>query len=1029
MVNLRSILPLGTGPGTGNDAGRGRGGGRSATTHHPAAVISPSNRSFDPPGRLSAPAIPLRVDPSEYLRKRLLDQIRRVPTRPKTGMFDDTTSERASASPPKARFRTTGGTPLASTGAPSPDGLDWTIDRPNNPFATDRLPFDPKGLFDADAGLTPSPESARLAALRAYVRPTIAKLSSVQRDAYIATLPSPIQIVMNQPYGKPDTNHRFTNDKVLRHVMYPLFCSGFLDEDSHMRLLAADPSALSLHHLIRDYSDIDFTPLRTDFLQDEWAAADDLDHDRGKMLTACLLHYNGDMATTFRYVGGPCTMEHTDIPKILSDLAPIVTPETLSEVHRIYTEGAPTVLQAESTDANLRNAAAYGNHPSLAVEPEKTRKAMVKDAGPGWISFFDRRMLLFTLNAHVSPLGITDLNHPYKNPRIFYDASFRPSDYGFTVNDWVKLENEPELIFGIAFMVAVTWIWRLRACYPATEIVLSDNDVASCFRRIGHHPDCASVMLFVWGIYLYVYTRLSFGGNYCPPNWESLAIARMQVALHLYQQHDTIAKAAPHLPPITFAGPPTADEIAAFTPANLDEVNTSVFARDGSRLPPPMPMHVDDALCAEVVDRFLLMMSASVLSLYMVLGFPNPAREPDPLSRKKWVALSTHERKYCGVDVNSRTLMLSMVPHKRDQLISELNGWLLPSATFTLLDFARLTGVLVDHARICRWARCYVYNIVNQLGQILNARYRMLIRGKSKNFAAQFGPVPKNMEHRLDQLVSRAKAQILWQHRSRYSIGTAVLNDLRFLHTYLSDRTNPWSMSIGHFIKRTPIGCSYGDASTGRGMGFYSHTHKFYSFMFWSPELRHKIHLKNPSEACHINQLEMVTYLLQLAAIATAIADPSQMPPDVAEQLRDCPTAPRWSIYVDNMATKFWGEKGMATTARGQLLLRVQAALYYKSDVQGMTTYIRSEDNTLADLLSRSPEPPLTHDSYSAFVAQVFLFDNRLRSYTFFHPSPILVSLLRSILLTNASYGIDCLPAALGHFERDVPATYNGVML
>jgi hypothetical protein len=44
-------------------------------------------------------------------------------------------------------------------------------------------------------------------------------------------------------------------------------------------------------------------------------------------------------------------------------------------------------------------------NPSLATEPEKTRAAMIKDAGPGWISFFDRRMTLFTLSLAI--VGVT----------------------------------------------------------------------------------------------------------------------------------------------------------------------------------------------------------------------------------------------------------------------------------------------------------------------------------------------------------------------------------------------------------------------------------------------------------------------------------------------------------------------------------------------------------------------------------------------------------------------------------------------
>jgi hypothetical protein len=285
------------------------------------------------------------LDPSDLLRKRLLEQTAAQTTQP----------------PTKSRFRTIQGTAIPSTGAPAPD--DWMAERPLNPFEADRLPFDPTGLFETTPGSLPSPELNRIAAyrsmgaespdadktsvLRSIVMPTLAKLHTRQRDQYIWSLPKPIQMAMDQTYGKPDANHVFTNDKLLRHVLFPLFCSGMLDVDDHMRLLVAEPAALSLHHLIRDYIDIDFTPLRSQFQEEGWSSLDDLDHDRGKMMTACLLHYNGDMATTFRYIGGPLTMEVHDTKKILAELQPILKTETYVQVKRVYTEGALAYMVAD----------------------------------------------------------------------------------------------------------------------------------------------------------------------------------------------------------------------------------------------------------------------------------------------------------------------------------------------------------------------------------------------------------------------------------------------------------------------------------------------------------------------------------------------------------------------------------------------------------------------------------------------------------------------------------------------------------
>jgi hypothetical protein len=57
--------------------------------------------------------------------------------------------------------------------------------------------------------------------------------------------------------------------------------------------------------------------------------------------------------------------------------------------------------------------------------------------------------------------------------------------------------------------------------------------------------------------------------------------------------------------------------------------------------------------------------------------------------------------------------------------------------------------------------------------------------------------------------------------------------------------------------------------------------------------LRQAIHLKNHKVTVHINQLEMVAYLMQLTAVVTAIKHPSQLPDNIAASLRNCPTAPQ----------------------------------------------------------------------------------------------------------------------------------------
>lgn len=165
------------------------------------------------PLRRAMPPVAPVLSSADMLRKRLLE-------RPAPAIGTNPVGPRApSASPPKSRLRNVFGVAIPSTGAPSPDGLDWTADRELNPFVADVLPTHTLGP-DEEAPGASSPELARSAFLRGVVQPTIAQLSTREREVWLATLPSPIRVAMDQPYGKPDTNHVFTNDKCLRQRVF-----------------------------------------------------------------------------------------------------------------------------------------------------------------------------------------------------------------------------------------------------------------------------------------------------------------------------------------------------------------------------------------------------------------------------------------------------------------------------------------------------------------------------------------------------------------------------------------------------------------------------------------------------------------------------------------------------------------------------------------------------------------------------------------------------------------------------------------
>jgi hypothetical protein len=153
----------------------------------------------------------------------------------------------------------------------------------------------------------------------------------------------------------------------------------------------------------------------------------------------------------------------------------------------------------------------------------------------------------------------------------------------------------------------------------------------------------------------------TFGDNSTPSNFAVIAWARCQDAQQRWRQVDTIERAIPYLPPVELAPPPSAEEIAEFCPAEQDTLNSGVLDASGNRLPPQYDHHVDENLYADVQQYMRLAVSASVLALYDVLGFPS-VDVPDPMSQEKFKTKYDHLQKTVGYHINTRRLVDGILP-------------------------------------------------------------------------------------------------------------------------------------------------------------------------------------------------------------------------------------------------------------------------------------------------------------------------------------------------------------------------------
>lgn len=183
---------------------------------------------------------------------------------------------------------------------------------------------------------------------------TTGVLTSTRLDEFAAAvLPTKVQLQLKQAFGKDSSiHHSFYAEKCFRHILLPLFKSAFLSCRATKMLEKASRRARQLQQLRKKYRTVNFLPLQG--FQPDWEETTTIRDDWKDMTTACLLHFNGDVASMVRWIGGPHVNAHLDVTQVLSTLLPIVTPDVYNDVRRILTFGPPALCNADATEKTFK---------------------------------------------------------------------------------------------------------------------------------------------------------------------------------------------------------------------------------------------------------------------------------------------------------------------------------------------------------------------------------------------------------------------------------------------------------------------------------------------------------------------------------------------------------------------------------------------------------------------------------------------------------------------------------------------------
>jgi len=504
----------------------------------------------------------------------------------------------------------------------------------------------------------------------------------------------------------------------------------------------------------------------------------------------------------------------------------------------------------------------------------------------------------------------------------------------------------------------MVWLYNLRVTYPNLEIYLADDDISGAFCLMKYHPNLVSMHSSRQCGYCVVNTGGTFGNNTNPSNFDPLGLGRRQLAHYLWTAASSaVLTITPYLPALNLAPLPTSADVAAFRPADRDTTNPGVLSEDGSRKPPPYNMHVDDALYADVGMHVVHTVCVSILALFWLLGFPTNPLVPSPLSVGKFESFYNHQRKMVGRKFNSQTLSVGLLDYKLDQLQVLLHEWL-EKPSFDLLEVATLLGILENHTRYARWARCWFFTLQNAVRFILHGRFKIVNRifNRSGRIATLRRQLPASLANRLHTILARDKAQLLWSTKQRHAVTAEIRASLEHLLVYTTDATDPWDVPLGLIIPRDHHLSSRGDASFAGGDAYCS-TFRFWFDISWSPRtIKGATRTKTSSDECvHINGLEFIVVILQLAAVLTRLEDCDAGISDPAVYFpAGIPNIPVWLVEPDNMVSVVWEWKATSASLQGQGLVSVYAKLLRRRHIQTRCEHLAGTLNIVADDISRN---------------------------------------------------------------------------
>ena len=753
-----------------------------------------------------------------------------------------------------------------------------------------------------------------------------------------------------------------------------------------------------LYYMVQKTTRVDFTPLQQPNLA--FRSQLFIPPTRIFQMLALAIHYNFHIPSMIRFLGGNYTRNHLDVTQIRRDLERFHVPfDIIKDVVRIYTFGSPASFRYHESFENAEKFRRYGNHSSITQHLPSVLSALNKEELHSYCLPLPMWVYRFFQDVHCNPQGLIVI--PGKNPRTISDSSFQPDADAVPVNHMHSNRDEPDLVYGSAFMRHLVSVYNQRITYVDDVIFLMDDDVAAAFRLPKYHPDIAGAFCHIVCGLLLISVGQTFGSNFSPHNFEPLARARQHVAEALscdqYRaltdtHHELIDK-------VIMEDPYPSDHPKARAKRDLLNQGAPSYIRHN--------MYVDDNLYAATREYIALAIAASIESNYIVFGRPDNSSRRDTINDEKFYSTKCSPvRRQLGLIVDSTELMVRIPDDKLDAIRVAIEGFHGARRRFTLREGASLVGSLGHIACSCPWIRHLsillrrsVHDIVRDNTATVHQmpHYLEMVRvARSKSDPAA------RLRHL--RFVEQKMAAAAYDLKTKVWITSELRSELDLLHESLREEYRSWwQVPIAHLIPRIPDFVAYGDSCL-TSMGGYCVELKFWWYIAFPPLIQDAAQAStfqttvydfDSNESVSINILEFAAIVVSYGIATSILQSHSNLRTSTLID-HDHPTI---SIHTDNRSAQSWVKKAVSSASpAGKAVSLLLCQLQLNNRLGLHAHYVRGEDNGIADTISRFH--PTHLDFQFSSLCQLY---PQLRNCTRFH----LDAKMHSSLIAALSLGLD----------------------